>query len=227
MSGMRFAAGEYSGGGIMEIKRVRCGPVVTNCYILFGSGNNAVVVDPGFNAEKIDRELGGSRVEYVVLTHAHFDHVYETDFFRRKYGAKSIILDKELPSLKDERIVMPFTRPVEGYSLRHYTADILVSDGEEITLAGKTFRVIHTPGHTPGSMCLYCPEAKILISGDTLFRGSVGRTDFPYGSSEDMRHSIARLMSLPDDTQVLPGHGFHTTIGEERANNPFVCGEQR
>lgn len=201
----------------MEVTRLRVGPMVTNCYVV-KEGCAAMIIDPGYSAEKIEAALKGACVKYIILTHAHFDHIYESGFFRSKYGAKVVILDREEASLYDPDMFLS----TEGYDLRTYRADMTVSDGDIFDFEGCEFRIIHTPGHTRGSMCLYCEKEKILFSGDTLFNGSVGRMDFPGGSEESMRKSVEKLMTLPDDVTVHPGHGFSTTVGAERQFNPFI-----
>jgi hydroxyacylglutathione hydrolase len=177
----------------MRIKKLVVGILQTNCYILKGE-NKGIIIDPGEEADRILEELGDLQIDLILLTHNHFDHI----------GALSAVVK----ATSAEVAIHPFDR-----------IDIVsreLKDGENIPFDGKEISVIHTPGHTPGSCCFKLEE--YLFSGDTLFAGGWGNTMFPEGNEEDIFKSIReKIMSLPDDTVVYPGHGDSTTIGEERA----------
>jgi glyoxylase-like metal-dependent hydrolase (beta-lactamase superfamily II) len=201
----------------VRTQRLTLGPLDTNCWLVDdGAGGPVLVVDPADDAAGILEALGSRRVAAVVLTHGHFDHL----------GAVREILDStDAPLVVHEDDAASITTSTGnggalfGFSETAPQADRTVRDGDAITAGELELRVIHTPGHTPGSICLYGGD--ILLSGDTLFAGSIGRTDFPGGDMAAMRRSIARLASLPDETRVCPGHGPETTIARERRVNPF------
>lgn len=217
----------------IKIGRMVMGMCQTNCYFLYRQGEQeAIVVDPADRGRDIYDSLrrNGFSVAGILLTHGHFDHIWGLDSLRDAAGAaaeaeglgpvKAYACKAERELLKNAgmNVSRQAGRACETY------ADVYVEDGEEITLAGMTCRVIATPGHTGGGCCYYFQEAGILLSGDTLFAGSVGRTDFPTGSMGTLVRSIKeKLFVLPEDTRVYPGHGESTTIGYEKKNNPF-CG---
>ena len=215
----------------IKIGRMVMGVCQTNCYFLYREGQkDCVVVDPADSGNDIYRALdkNGFRVAGILLTHGHFDHIWGLDALRSAVSSageaeglepvKAYAWEAERPLLKDAD--MNVSRQA-GRACTTY-ADEYVKDGQELTLAGMLFRVIGTPGHTAGSCCFYLPEVGILVAGDTLFRESVGRTDFPTGSMGALVRSIReKLFVLPDDTRVYPGHGESTTIGHEKQYNPF------
>lgn len=193
----------------MDFFALPLGPLQTNCYILPGEGGHCLVVDPGDEADVILRFLEEKKLalEAILLTHGHFDHV----------GAV-----RELAADTDCRVWIcaeDLSQPATMTAGPLFYTDTY-AEGDELTLAGLTFRVLHTPGHTPGSVCLRFGED--LFCGDTLFAGSCGRTDFPGGSPAQMRASLNRLAQLPGTLRAHPGHGGSTTIAEERMFNPFM-----
>jgi len=219
--------------GEIKIGRMVLGMLQTNCYFLYRDGEKeAIVVDPADTGVNIYATLqrNGFRVAGILLTHGHCDHIWGVDALRdaANAAAESDGLDSvKVYAFEDEREVLKSThfnlsdllgRPFTSY------ADVYVKDGQEITVAGMTCKVVHTPGHTIGGCCYYFEEAGFLISGDTLFAESVGRTDFPKGSMSTLVRSIKdRLFVLPEETKVYPGHGDATTIGHEKQYNP-LCG---
>ena len=207
----------------MEIKRLIVGMVQTNCYIaVHPETKEAVIVDPGDEAARIEDALAqtGAKAKAILLTHGHFDHVTAMEELRRDLGVPVYACEQEQAVLADpdKNLSVQF----QGGGL-HLKADMLLKDGETFEAAGYTFQMLHTPGHTVGGCCYYLPKEHRLFSGDTLFAGSVGRTDFPTGSMSTLVRSVKeRLLSLPEDTQVYPGHMEATTIGFEKENNPFL-----
>ncbi len=201
----------------MKIITLPVGQLESNCYIIADEDSGrAIVVDPGDEPDRILEDLKGLTVESIVLTHAHFDHAGAVGEIKEATGAKVVIHELEqghYDSIRDQGALWGFNIPDLP------APDTFVSDGDEIVLANFAFTVIHTPGHTPGGICLYLPE--FVLTGDTLFAGSVGRTDFPGGSIAQLKDSFKRLMSLPGETQVLPGHGAASTIGREKSMNMF------
>jgi hydroxyacylglutathione hydrolase len=213
----------------IKIGRMVLGVCQTNCYFLYRDGTqDAIVVDPADKGANIYAALqkNGFRVAGILLTHGHFDHIWGLDALRdAANGGAEGLEEVKAYACEEERELLKSARlnvsAQAGRACETY-ADVYVKDGQEITLAGMTCKVIATPGHTAGGCCYYFAEAGILVSGDTLFAESVGRTDFPTGSMGTLIRSIKeKLFVLPDDTKVYPGHGERTTIGYEKANNPF------
>lgn len=217
--------------GEIKIGRMVLGVCQTNCYFLYREGeHDAIVVDPADKGANIYAALqkNGFRVAGILLTHGHFDHIWGLDALRDaangaaeadgREPVKAYASQEERELLKSPQMNVS---EQAGRACATY-ADVYVKDGEEISLAGMTCKVIVTPGHTAGGCCYYFAEAGILVSGDTLFAESVGRTDFPTGSMGTLVRSIKeKLFVLPEDTRVYPGHGESTTIGYEKKNNPF------
>ncbi len=204
----------------MDIKTLAVGPLETNCYVVSDkTTGEAMVIDPGDEPDRIIELSEGLDVKYIVLTHAHFDHAGAVPELKEATGARIALhpADKEAYSTVTEQAAFwgfqsdPMPEP-----------DIMLAEGDELSLGGITLRVLHTPGHSPGCICLL--GGGVLFSGDTLFKGSVGRTDFPGGSIGELKASFRRLLELPPETAVLPGHGPATTIAGERSYN-ILSGE--
>lgn len=205
----------------MEIFKQPVGIMGVNCYIL-GEKSEAIIVDPGSDAEKILNILKENEMtaKYIVLTHCHFDHIMAVEKLMDELDVKLIACQNEKENLLDSSVNYTDRYSRKPISL---TADIYVKDGDIIKSGKFKFRVIETPGHTSGCMCLYCKGENLLISGDTLFYASVGRCDLATGNEKILIKSIKeKLFILPDNTAVLPGHGEDTSIGFERVNNPFI-----
>ena len=204
------------------IEQLVLGMVGTNTWLIKNKeSNELLIIDPADESarieEKIDR-MGGIPVA-VLLTHGHFDHMLAADDLRDEYGIPIIACAAEQQVLTDS------IKNLSGSwaSAHVLLADQWICDGKKLELAGFSIEVFHTPGHTAGSCCYYLPEEEILFSGDTLFAQSVGRTDFPGGSSAEIVRSLHKLVdTLPEDTEVFPGHDASTTIGYEKRYNPFV-----
>ncbi len=199
------------------------GPLRCNCSILGDPiTHKATVVDPGDEISAIVRLLDKHQlqVEQIVITHAHIDHVGGAVHLKKLTGAPIYMNQLDLPLLQmmDMQAGWLGIAPPEVQS-----PDVSAEDGLQIITAGETAQILHTPGHTQGSICLHLPEQHLLLAGDTLFAGSVGRTDLPGGDFPALMHSLhQRVLLLPDATRVIPGHGHATTIGQERESNPFL-----
>lgn len=198
------------------------GMVGTNCYLLCNMDiKECVLIDPADSQDEISRMIdeSGCSLKGILLTHGHFDHIMAADAVRDKYGVKVYASCDEKNTLEQPHINLG-----EAYGLKlSVKADVWHKDGEILKLAGFDIEALHTPGHTEGGSCYYIREIGVLFSGDTLFCGSVGRTDFPGGSMSEIVRSIKeKVMVLPDDTKVYPGHREGTSVGYERENNPFL-----
>ncbi|MBR1802655.1 MAG: MBL fold metallo-hydrolase [Clostridia bacterium] len=189
---------------------------MTNCYLIQDeSTKEAMVIDPGGEAEKIIEMLNilQAQVKYIYLTHCHGDHIGALKAVKETKGGKILIHRYDAEGLYDKAISLTDYIGMEDICLE---ADSRVDDGDKIHIGSLEFTVLHTPGHTKGSSCLYLPQENLLFSGDTLFHGTWGRTDLPTGSMVDIMHSIEnKLLVLPDETIVYPGHGKSTMIKEE------------
>ncbi len=207
----------------MEIKRLVLGLVRTNCYIVYTEDTKkAVIIDPAADSRHITEEIDalGVTPEAVLLTHGHFDHMLAAESLRNGYHVPVCIFkeDAELLKQPDRNCSEQFLHMSYGIS-----ADEELEDGQNLRFLDGALTVIATPGHTEGSCCYYVEKEDILFSGDTLFQGSVGRTDLPTGRAAKLVTSIReKLFTLPEQTLVLSGHGDQTTIGEEKQYNPYV-----
>ena len=207
----------------MILETFPVGMLRCNCTILGDEvTREAMVVDPGENVPEILTRLATHRLtlKQVIVTHAHIDHVGGAVLLKRATGAPILLNQKDLPLLAMMEMQAGWlgVKPPEVAP-----PDASADDGLKIGLPNLTGEVLHTPGHTEGSICLYFAPEKLLIAGDTLFAGSIGRTDLPGGDERKILRSIReRLLTLPDQVRVIPGHGDNTTIAEERAYNPFL-----
>ena len=194
----------------MEIITMKVGSYQTNCYIVWnGHASTCVVIDPGYEPEEImDKVITtGKKIDAILLTHGHFDHVGGVKKIAADTGCRVYLCKEDLD-----------LNPMITDGALYYTD--LYAEGETLHLAGLEFKLMQTPGHTPGCVCLVCGDA--IFSGDTLFAGTCGRTDLPGGSHWEMQQSLARLKALPGNYRVLPGHGHASTLEEERKYNPFM-----
>ncbi|MEG6585596.1 MBL fold metallo-hydrolase [Dendrosporobacter sp. 1207_IL3150] len=205
----------------MKITKFEVGHLGTNCYIVTClETKNTAIIDPGGNAEEIIAYLNGEQLKVICIvnTHGHADHIAANNKLKEATGADVMIHQD------DAEMLTSSNRNLSAYigsSLVLKPADRILKDGDLINVGKIELKVIHTPGHTLGGICLYTDG--VLFSGDTLFAESVGRTDFPGGSMGKLISSIKnKLLVLPDETKVLPGHGPETSIGWERSNNPFI-----
>jgi len=199
------------------------GPLQCNCSILGDEvSREAIVVDPGDDISRIAATLEKHHltVKQIIVTHAHIDHIAGAQRLKRLTGAPILYNQNDLPLVKMMDIqAMWLGVPTPEVA----PPDASLEDGQVVSITGLTGSILHTPGHTEGSVCLYLPQQELLLAGDTLFAGSVGRTDLPGGNTQKLLQSIRdSLLPLPDEVTVIPGHGPKTTIGEERQSNPFI-----
>jgi hydroxyacylglutathione hydrolase len=207
----------------MILETFPVGPLACNCTILGDEGaSEAIVVDPGDEVGRIHRRLSelGLKLKQILVTHAHIDHVGGALKLKRLTGAPIFLNESDLPLLK----MMALQATWVGVGTPETAPpDESLTERMTVGLARYPAQVLHTPGHTQGSVCLHFEPLKMVIAGDTLFAGSIGRTDLPGGNYRQIIASIhSRLLALPDETRVLPGHGAETTIGDERESNPFL-----
>jgi len=202
------------------IRRLTVGPVEANCYIIScGADGKAAVIDPGGDGEMILAEIDGLNlvVEAIVNTHGHFDHI----------GANGLLIERTGAPLMIHEAALPFLRSA-AENAGFYGLNIapspepsrLLTDGDRIKVGETELAVLHTPGHSPGGISILAEDS--IFTGDTLFAGSIGRTDLPGGDMDTLMESVRMILSLDDDTIVYPGHGPPTTIGSEKRSNPFL-----
>ncbi len=209
---------------MIEIFRFRTQPLDSNCYVIKDSSSkSAVVIDPGHprtSALKFIEE-NGLNVEYILLTHRHFDHVLGTAEFARKTGAKVAIHQLDAVGLESsEDSLFDMFEDYYDVAQDSVSADVLLSEGDVIEWSGGQIEVIHTPGHSAGSVCFIFGDS--IFTGDTLFERSIGRIDFPTGNERDMEASLVRLKNLGGDYKIYSGHGEPTTLDRERKNNIYM-----
>lgn len=210
----------------MQIKQFVVGDVATNCYLVYDEKTlEGAIVDPGDNADKLLKEIENARIKlkYILLTHAHFDHILAVGAIKRGTGAQ-VVVGKEDEYLFDAQASLS---PFGAYGRQLMAkfdfpgADIWITEDLELTFGGMKLKFYSTPGHTPGSYIIQLDDS-ILFTGDTLFCQSCGRTDLPGGSWPDMLKSLKKLYNLPGDYRVLPGHEGLSTLEHERTTNPYM-----
>ncbi|MGB9839950.1 MBL fold metallo-hydrolase [Thermovenabulum sp.] len=205
----------------MFLETLQVGPLLANCYIIgCKKTNKAVCIDPGGNPEKILNVIfeKGLDLTHIILTHGHCDHIEGSDYLRERTNALLFIheKDKDMITNPEKNLSIFLGR---GFGLKE--ADNFLKDGDNILIGEMRLEILHTPGHTPGSISIKIED--LLFTGDTLFAGSIGRTDFPGGSYSMLKKSILeKILPLGDEIKIFPGHGISSTIGEEKMTNPFL-----
>jgi glyoxylase-like metal-dependent hydrolase (beta-lactamase superfamily II) len=209
----------------MIIDSLTLGAYESNCYVLRSSetNKNCVIIDTGLGASKLIKFLQENQLNpvIVILTHGHIDHIEGVALLRGEFSGIKVYIHK----LDAEMLADPFANlsAMTGTAFSIEPADFLLEDQGIIEEAEVKLRVLHTPGHTPGGICLYCKEEGVVFTDDALFADSIGRTDFPKGNTEQLLQSIKeKLFNLPDETKIYPGHGPSTTIAHEKQYNPFM-----
>ena len=212
----------------MKVRTFVCNMLHENCYLAYDEiSREAAVIDPGFYWDEEKRkfakfiEENNLHIKYLLCTHLHFDHIFGTTFIEDTYSVRLSA------SPEDNDWITNFTRSAERFGIPVNDTPRPVGhplhDGDTLTLGEETLKCIATPGHSAGGMCFYAPESGILFAGDTLFQGSIGRTDFADGNYAQLIHSIQKqLLVLPPETIVYPGHGDPTSIGDEAQYNPYL-----
>lgn len=203
----------------MILQCLPTGLLSSNCYIV-GDGGEGAVIDPGVKAPDISKALEAEKLtlRYIILTHVHLDHILSVEQLRRQYGAPVLVHRLDAGALADP---VRNGAALFGVDTVFGAADICLEHGDIYKTGGQELEIIHTPGHTPGSICIKAGEN--LFTGDTLFRLGIGRTDLEGGNTRDITDSLMnRLMTLDDEVKVFPGHGPGSTIGYERHNNPYL-----
>lgn len=206
----------------MKIHTLMLGEMPTNCYIIESDKKNAVVIDAGSEGQRVlsFAKNQGLSIKKILLTHGHFDHVGGVEEISIATGADVLIHKEDVPMLTSENLSLAYFIPT--FNFVPVSSFRIIGEGDIIILDELEFLVMHTPGHTKGGVCYICED--VIFSGDTLFKGNVGRTDFAGGSFEQIKNSVDRIADLEGDFKVYPGHGESTTLERERKSNMYVKG---
>ena len=204
---------------MIRIKKLTVGILEANCYIVYDDTKEAAIIDPGGNAQKIISAINeaGVNPKKILLTHGHFDHIAAAKELADEYGIKVYIHGLDVEIVNHPEIY--FGRNMR-YERPEMDGESILKDGDVITVGNMEFKVMHTPGHSEGSVVYFCEDA--AFTGDTLFCGSIGRTDFVRGSASDMMLSLEKLSKISEDYKVYPGHGEETTLFFEKENNYYM-----
>ena len=202
----------------MNIKTFEMGYIGTNCYVVSDEQGNCAIIDCDGNTTALYNYIDQNNLKptHILLTHGHFDHIGAVEEVQEKYGCLVCACEKEIPLLSDPNL----NASTMSHRPLSLTPDITVKEGESVAVGNLVFKVMETPGHTEGSICVVIENT--IFSGDTLFLGSCGRVDFPTGDAKTMMDSLKRLKNLEGDYVVYPGHGPSTTLEYERKTNPFM-----
>lgn len=211
---------------MFQIKLFTFNPVQENTYLLYNEHKDCIIIDPGcyhdYEKDELKSFINVNKLQPKLLlnTHCHLDHVFGNKFIAEEFKIKlnTHPLEKSILELAPTSGLM-FNLPFDNYQ----GEVIYLNEGDKVLLGDDQLELIHVPGHSPGSLCFYCEKQRFIIAGDTLFQNSIGRTDLPGGSHEDLISNIkGKLFKLPDDVKVYPGHGPSTTIGDEKKENPYL-----
>lgn len=207
---------------MIRVKTISGGLLPTNCYLFVDERTGkAAVVDPGFLSEELEQavqQVGVENVEAILLTHGHYDHIMGVPMIKEMTGAKIYIHQEDAAFTSNSDLNL--SRMIAARQCVPFTADVILQEGDTLMVGEVPVKLINTPGHTRGSSCYLAEDA--LFTGDTLMRGTMGRTDFQTGNPMEMQKSLARLRDLPGDYRVYPGHGEESTMEYERVYNPFL-----
>lgn len=197
------------------------GAFQTNCYIIVSDKNNAIIIDPASEGEKLINFLTENKLNLkkILLTHGHYDHIGSADFLREKTGAEIFINKADERLLKDGSVNASKLIPYIKYEL--FSADIFIENGDEIKLDEITLKVMETPGHTAGSVIFIAENERVIFTGDTVFEGTIGRTDLYSGDYSKIMQSVRKISEFEGDYRILAGHGGETTLEAEKRNNPY------
>jgi glyoxylase-like metal-dependent hydrolase (beta-lactamase superfamily II) len=207
------------------IKVLTVGPLEENSIIIIDEDTgDAVIIDPGAEGKRLAEELEKFNLRYILATHGHLDHIGQVGFLKEIFDVPFFMNERDLFLINND-IFPGFSQMIGAYKCPE--PDRYIKENDLIEFGRFSLRVIETPGHTPGSVCFYDEKNQFVITGDTLFKGSIGRTDLPGGDMRQMENSLKKLMELPDETDVIPGHGDTTKIGIERKTNPYITGVHR
>lgn len=209
----------------MNWEQIPLGPLQTNCYIIANEAKNCLIIDPGEEGKKLIQHIRMRKLvpQGILLTHAHFDHIGAVDMVREEFRIPVYVHTKEKKWLGDPKL--NGSQFFMMGAIKVHDPDHLISNEGAMSIGEFTFDVFSTPGHSPGSVSFYFQDSEFVVAGDALFQGSIGRTDLPGGDHGVLIKSIhEKLLILPEETHVLPGHGPTTTIGQEMDSNPFLNG---
>lgn len=199
---------------MLEVKSYIVGIMRANCYLVRDTKSGCgVIIDPGKENSKLTGDIREcTKIDYILLTHGHFDHILAADYYRNITDAKIVIGENDSEFTGDNKLNL--SGRFKRTKLEKFCSDILVNDGDKLEFADKNIEVIHTPGHTRGSVCYLIDN--LIFTGDTLFKGDIGRTDLPTGEEDKLKISLQRLFKMEGDYVVYPGHGLDTTLNDER-----------